>query len=134
MSYEDIVETVLLGLLCASREGNWPLHLSVIQAMIPWCFAYDKINYARYLPAYYAQMTNLPTQHPGVFQAFSDGYFSVQMSNSNPFGCIPVDQTTEISVNKDTQTPGDTTRFNLKSGAVNATMSHPNTGVHSSTR
>ena len=26
--------------------------------MIPWCFAYDKFNYAKYLMAYYAQMAN----------------------------------------------------------------------------
>lgn len=118
MTYVDIVENVLLALLRAAREGNWQLHLSAIEAMIPWCFAYDKVNYARYLPAYYEQMANLPNEHPAVFEAFSDGHFSVQLSNSNPFGRIPVDQTTEVTVNKDTQTPGGTTKFNLKSGAV----------------
>ena len=47
-SYLDMVE-VLLGLLRASREGNWELHLSCIRKMVPWCFAYDNINYARYV-------------------------------------------------------------------------------------
>ena len=49
MSYFDLVE-ILLGLLRASREGNWALHLSSIRQMIPWCFAYDNLNYARYFP------------------------------------------------------------------------------------
>ena len=25
------------------------LHLNAIRSLIPWCFAYDKVNYARYL-------------------------------------------------------------------------------------
>ena len=56
MSYIEVVGNVLLGLIRASREGNWQLHLYAIRQMIPWCFAYDKVNYARYLPVYYAQM------------------------------------------------------------------------------
>lgn len=118
MSYVDMVENILLGLLRASREGNWDLHLRAVREMIPWCFAYDKINYARYLSAYLAQMTNLPEDHPDVYKAFKEGKFSVQLSSSNPFGRIPVDQTTEVTVNKDTQTPGGTARFSLKAGAV----------------
>ncbi len=118
MSYIDMVEDVVLGLVRASREGDWDLHLNAIRAMIPWCFAYDKVNYARYLSVYLAQMTTLPENNPDVFRAFKQGQFSVQMSRNNPFGRIPVDQTIEVTVNKDTQTPGGTTRFSLKSGAI----------------
>ncbi len=118
MSYIDMVEHVILGLLRASREGNLDLHMNAIRSMIPWCFAYNKVNYARYLSAYFAQMTNLPENNPDVHRAFQEGHFSVQMSSSNPFGRIPVDQTTEVTVNKDTQTPGGTARFSLKAGAI----------------
>ena len=108
MSYVDMVVNVLLGLLCASCEGNWNLHLNAIRTMIPWCFAYDKVNYARYLSAYYAQMTNVPEMYPCVYEAFKSGQFSVHISSNNLFGRIPVDQTTEVTVNQDTQTPGGT--------------------------
>ena len=118
MSYVDFVQDVLLGLLRPSREGNWDLHLFAIREMIPWCFAYDKLNYAMYLPVYYAEMTNLSTEHPEVYEAFRAGYFSVQLSARNAFGRLPVDQTTEVTVNKDTKTAGGTTRFSLKPGAV----------------
>ena len=50
VSYLDMVE-ILLGLLRASREGDWKLHLSCVRNMVPWCFAYDNINYARYFLA-----------------------------------------------------------------------------------
>jgi len=43
MSCVDMV-TTLLGLLSASREGNWDPHVARIRYMLPWCFAYDKIN------------------------------------------------------------------------------------------
>ena len=88
------------------REGDWDLHLHAIRLMIPWCFAYDRLNYARYLPAYYAEMTNLAASRPEIYQAFRDGNFSVQLSESNPFGRIPVDQTTEVTVSRDMQTVG----------------------------
>ena len=42
----------------------------------------------------------------------------VQMRNEHPFARIAVVQTTEETVNKDTQTAGGTRGFSLKSGAV----------------
>ena len=86
--------------------------------MIPWCFSYDRLNYARYLPIYYAQMSNLGIDHPGVYAHFMQGGFSVQLGGINPFGKIPVDQTIEETINKDTQTPGGTKDFCLKHDAV----------------
>ena len=49
LSYLDMVE-ILPGLLRASGEGNWELHISSVRNMIPWCFAYNNLNYARYSP------------------------------------------------------------------------------------
>ena len=111
MSYMDMVENVVFGLLRDSREGNWSLHLNTIRCMLPWCFAYDKVNHARYLSPYFAEMTSLPEKKPDVYEAFKTGQFSVQLSYNNPLGRIPVDQTTEVTVNKDTQTPGGTGRL-----------------------
>ena len=106
MSYMDMIE-ILLGLIRASREGGWMLHLASVRAMIPWCFAYDRLNYARYLPCYDAQMFQLHTTHPNVHAEIMQGGFQVKLGSNNPFGRIPVDQTIEETINKDTQTPGD---------------------------
>ena len=62
-SYLDMAE-ITLGLLHAAREGDWLLHLASIRAMIPWCFVYDRVNYARFMSLYYATMSRLPTDHP----------------------------------------------------------------------
>ena len=61
ISYIEIVKN-MLQLIRATREQNWSLHLASIQAVIPWCFAYDRKNYSRYLPIYYADMISLPSQ------------------------------------------------------------------------
>ena len=117
MSYVDVVE-IVLGLVRASREGDFEHHLMCIRAMIPWCFTYDRLNYARYLPYYFATMCRLSMDYPDVYQHFMQGGSSVQIGSSNPFGKIPCDQTIEETINKDTQTAGGTKGFSLKSGAV----------------
>ena len=119
MSYIQLVGDVILGLIRASQEGSWQLRLFAIRQIIPWCFAYDKMNYARYLSAYYAQMTTLEVDHPEVYQSFLEGRFSVQLAGDNPFGRLPVDQTTEVTVSKDTKTAGGVTNFSLKTQVVN---------------
>ena len=67
MSYVDMVE-VLLGLIRATREGNWSMHLSSVREIVPWCFAYDNVNYARYLSAYLSGMSHLPKEHSDAFK------------------------------------------------------------------
>ena len=108
----------VLHLIRSSREGNWLLHLYAIRSVLPWCLAYDRINYSRYLSGYYAKMTRLSINHPEVYVQLESGGFSVQLGRQNPFGRIPVDQTIEETVNKDTQTPGGTKGFSLKPAAL----------------
>ena len=59
-------------------------------------------------------MTNHPENNPDVYGAFMTG---LQVSSNNPFGQIPVDQTIEVTVNKDTQSLGGTAWFSWKAGA-----------------
>ena len=91
MSYLDIVE-ILLNLLRASREGDWELHLSATRKMIPWCFVHDNLNYARYLSAYFSEMSHVEEEHPVAFKYLRSGGFSVQIGEGNTFGKVPVDQ------------------------------------------
>ena len=90
MSHLDILYK-LLGLIRTSIEGNWQLHLNAIHCMIPWCFAYDRQNHARYLPIYYAQMTSLLKDHPFSYEHLKHGGPLVQRSEHNPFGKVPID-------------------------------------------
>lgn len=117
MSYLDIVE-ILLNLLRASREGHWELHLLAIRKVIPWCFAHDNLNYACYLSVYVPEMSHLEEEHPEAFKYLKSGGFSVQIGEGNPFGKVPVDQASEETVNKDTETACGSKVFILKAGPV----------------
>lgn len=106
----------MLHMIRASREGNWMLHLACIRQMLPWCFAYDNTNYARYMSIY-----DQPTkEHPQVHAFMEAGGFSVQMSPNNAFGRIPVDQTIEETINKDSQRAGG--RFQSESWCTPAIL------------
>jgi len=118
MSYFDMVGGVLLALIRSSREGDWNLHMAAVRGMIVWCFAYDRQNYARYLPVYYAEMSQLRNDHPEVLQHFLEGEFSVQLGEKNPFAKIPLDQTIEETANRDTKVAGGVRKYSLKPGAV----------------
>ena len=47
------------SLPAATREV-WSLHICYICEMLPWVFASDKTNYARYLSVYWCEMMLLP--------------------------------------------------------------------------
>ena len=55
-------------------------------------------------------MAKLPVDHPDVM---------MQLAGGSPFRRILVDQTMDVTFNKDTETTGIVTRFTLKTGAVN---------------
>ncbi|KAG1650788.1 hypothetical protein GQR58_027743 [Nymphon striatum] len=116
-SYLNMVE-LLLNLIYAQRAGDWILHLECVKKVVPWAFAYDRHNYARYLQPYLSDMLNLPTTHPEIHDYFSRGHFAVQLSRNNPFGKIDADKTIENTINKDTKTPGGINRFSLNDSAV----------------
>lgn len=120
-SYLEMV-SLLLQLIRATREGNWLLHLSCIEKIIPYMFAYDNINYARYLPVYLAQMTNLPRTNPQAHHHFLSGSFGVQRSRKHGFSQLPVDQTIEQTVNRSSKARGGIVGFSLKKGAVQRWM------------
>lgn len=117
ISYLEMVGT-LLSFIRATREGNWDLHLECIRAMLPWFFAYDHVNYARYLPVYLVQMLSLEETHPEAYRLLADGDFGVQRSSSQGFSQVPVDQTIEQTLNRSTKTKGGIIGFSLKKGAV----------------
>ncbi len=62
-TYIDMVQ-LLLMFIRATRTSDWKLHLSALRSMIPWFFAADRINYSRYSPCYWLEMSLLAKTHP----------------------------------------------------------------------
>jgi len=56
--------------------------------------------------------------HPTAYQQLVAIEFAVQRSKGNTYGCMPHDQTIEVTINKDTKTQGAIIGISLKPGAV----------------
>ena len=117
MSYMEMVENVLL-LTRATRTGNWELHVSAVRNILPWMFAYDRPNYARYLSAYYLEMCDLPQTHPIVHKALATGEFAVQRQESRGFAQVECDMCKEQTCNREAKTKGGIVGFTINTGAV----------------
>ena len=67
-------------------------------------------------------MLELPDTRPKAYSMLSQGDFGVQRTTSHGFLQLPVDQTMEQTLNRNTKTKGGIIGFSLKKGAVQRWM------------
>ena len=82
LSYLEMME-LLLSLIYSVRLGKWDLLLKCIGSIIPFTFAYDHINYVRYLPALLGEMLSLEDYYPDIYERFKADEFSAQLSDES---------------------------------------------------
>ena len=60
--WDTILNMELLGLIFvrSHREGNFPLYVESLKFLVPWFFAFDHHNYARWIPIHIQDMESLP--------------------------------------------------------------------------
>ena len=116
-TYISMVEDLLL-FIRGTREANWSLHLSSVRSILPWFFAYDGINYARYLSTYWMEMSCLQDTHPNIHHQLQSGDFVAQRQQTYAFSNTACDQVIEQTANRDSKTKGGLTGFSLNKGAV----------------
>ena len=99
-SYIDLV-LLLMRFMRATKghKSGRQLHLACVRDMLPWVFAYDRVNYSRYVIVYWCEMSCPSTTHPAANQALHEGEFAVQRCQNTRFGQVAMDQTTEQTVN-----------------------------------
>ena len=73
-------ETLLL-FIRASRQQCWELHLEALNAMVPYFFAFDMLNYARLTPVYLSQMIELKKKDQETWEVLQPGNVSVNKSS-----------------------------------------------------
>ena len=83
---------ILLNLLAATRSGNWHLFLETVRDVIPYTFAYDNINYSRYLTVMFCEILSLESNFPDVYNEFMNGNFTAQLSRHSTFGRMEPDK------------------------------------------
>ena len=76
---------LLLSLIYSARSGKWDLLLECIHSIIPFTFAYDHFNYARYLSALLGEMLSLEDYYPDIYERFKAGEVSARLSDESSF-------------------------------------------------
>ena len=57
----------------AVRTANWNLHLQALELFTKYFFAHDRLNYARMIPVYLAEMKSLQKSDPDIYSELLDG-------------------------------------------------------------
>lgn len=91
--WDTIYNLEILGLLLvrAHREADFALYVESLKALVPWFFALDHYNYARWIPIHIRDMDNLPQS---ILKEFMNGLWVVHKT-TNHFSAIPIDQAHE---------------------------------------
>ena len=76
------------------REGNFQLYKDVVTELVPWFFALDHANYARWVPAHIRDMISLDNHLPALADEFRKANFVVHKIH-HAFSAIPIDQAHE---------------------------------------
>ena len=88
------LELLLLVFIRSLRQANFKLYIDTLHKMLPWFFALNHTNYARWLPVHLRDMSALQQTAPGVFLQFEKGLFTVHKSPRR-FSAIAIDQAHE---------------------------------------
>ena len=81
--------------LCVIRSAAFQLYkYNCINALLPWFFAMDHVNYARWLSVHLCDMLQLEDTNPGIFSRFNDEEFAISKTK-RAFSSIGIDHAHE---------------------------------------
>lgn len=83
-------EVLVLIFIRAHRSRNLSVYLQSLEALVPWFFALDRSNYARWIPIHIRDLKSLPENIKEEFQKFW-----VIPKTQNKFSSMPIDQAHE---------------------------------------
>ena len=88
------MELVIFLLIWSFREANFSLYCEVLSELIPYFFANNNTNYARWLSIHLRDMLSLDKKHPELAQEFRRGNF-VDTKTRRNFSALALDQAHE---------------------------------------
>jgi hypothetical protein len=113
--YMQMVMEMLL-FIGSVRTGNWEMHLSSLEVFTKYFFAHDKLNYARMIPVYLADMKELKTSDPAIYEELLTGNWVVNKNAEVPFCAIGADHGLE-QVNRSMKVSGGLVGITLNPSA-----------------
>ena len=104
-SYIEVVDSI--ASICLLHQKLRPGWLSVyFNKSYPWLFAYDRMNYSRYVPIHLKEMKDLQQAHAFAHAHLENGEFTTQQQNRYSFFATASDQVIEQTLNRDCKTAG----------------------------
>ena len=113
----EMVE-ILLRFIRAERNAIWSLHINALSDMLPYFFAYDRINYARWASVYLSDMKSLPITASNVYNEFINGNHPIKRA-AGTFNQVWTYLALEQSVNRDSKVKGGIVGFTQQKDTVN---------------
>jgi len=98
------------------RTGDWELHLTSLELFTKYFFSHDKLNYARMIPVYLAEMSSLKESSPVVYEECVKGNWVVNKNPDVPFCALGADNALE-HVNRSMKVTGGLTGITLNPSA-----------------
>ena len=84
-------------LVAADRDGNWKLHVAVVEELMPVLLEFDSINYLRHASWYLEQIEALETENPYLYEKFVQGQFVVK-DKKGKFNSVSPDMKLEQTI------------------------------------
>ena len=91
---------LLLSTIYSIRYGDWKLLLQCITRILPYTFAFDHINYVRYLSVMLGDKLSLPDDFPDAYKNLIGRKFAAQLTKNSTFLRIETDKVIEMSLKK----------------------------------
>ena len=60
------LELCMLIFVCSLCVASFAMYLDALTELVPWFFALDHTNYARWIPVHLRDMAELPNRQPDV--------------------------------------------------------------------
>ena len=84
----------MLTLVRSFREADFGLYREALAELLPYVFANNDVNYARWITIHLRNMMCIDARHPEIAKEFHKGNFLVHKTERN-FSRLPIDQAHE---------------------------------------
>ena len=102
---DDALIDLIKCLVTADREGNWPLHVSCIEASMAIFQEFDAVNCLRYGSYYLEKIKILEVEHPELYKICMMSEFVVR-DHTGSFNFVAPDMKLEQSIQRASKSQG----------------------------
>jgi hypothetical protein len=88
------LELLLFRFVRSIRQGNFSMFVEAMKDVVPWFFALDHTNYARWVTVHLRDMLTISSSHPEIASEFQHGRFTISKTKHR-FSSIAIDQAHE---------------------------------------